>query len=123
MHCGLQLSADQARNLKIKTGSVRRTTKEYLYYFKEQAKEEATLNSMKEKQKDEYDIKQQENVVQESSVMIPATKKSLEGHLDDLKACFQEVGDTLAAELEQREEVERVIREANAALAGENRAT
>jgi tubulin-specific chaperone A len=117
----LQLSADQARNIKIKTGSVRRTTKEYLYYFKEQAKETATLNSMRDKRKDEYDIKQQENVVQESSVMIPATKKSLEGLLDDLKACFQEVGDALAAGSEQREEVELVIHEADVALTGENR--
>lgn len=97
----LQMSADQKRSLKIKTGAVKRTSKEYLSYFTEKKKEEAFLEKMRIISADPYDIKQQENVVQESQMMIPETKKQLEGLLADLKQYFADVGGDLGAESDE----------------------
>jgi tubulin-specific chaperone A len=112
----LQLSPEQARNLKIKAGAVQRLTKEYLYYFKEKDQEEKKLQGMRDKEGDPYDIKQQENVVQESSVMIPATRKSLESQLAELRSCIQELGDAYASSKEQKEETDKVVASAEEAL-------
>lgn len=112
----LQLTAAQGKSLKIKSGAVKRTTKEYLYYFKEKEQEETKLQGMRDKQADPHDIKQQENVVQESSVMIPATRKSLEGQLADLKASLSELGSAYEAAGEQKEEVDSIIAAAEEAL-------
>ena len=112
----LQLTAAQGKSLKIKSGAVKRTTKEYLYYFKEKEQEETKLQGMRDQQADPHDIKQQENVVQESSVMIPATRKSLEGQLADLKASLSELGSAYEAAGEQKEEVDSIIAAAEEAL-------
>jgi tubulin-specific chaperone A len=114
--CCLQLSAEQSRTLKIKTGAVKRTTKEFKYYFKEKDQEEKKLRGMRDKEADAYDIKQQENVVQESNVMIPATKKSLEAQLAELKACIAELGTAYDGAGEQKEEADAVVAAADEAL-------
>lgn len=113
----MQISAENARQLKIKLGAVKRTTKEYLYYFDEKTREEKRLQSMKESNQDAYDIKQQENVVQETCVMIPATKKSLEEHLGGLQTFVQELGESLVPGTEQKEEVDSILKAAGDALA------
>lgn len=111
------MSADQVRDLKIKTGAVKRTTKEFLYYFKELANEKARLEKMQADGKDEYDIKQQEGVVSESGVMIPETKKSLQGVLDTLIECFDKVGPELADDLPEKVQAQEVLEAAKAAIA------
>jgi Tubulin binding cofactor A len=58
------MSAEVLRSLKIKTGAVKRTTKEYMSYHNELEREQQRLESMRAAGKDEYDIKQQENVIQ-----------------------------------------------------------
>jgi tubulin-specific chaperone A len=110
------MSAEQVRNLKIKTGAVRRTAKEYLYYFTEKTKEEAFLEKMRIISADPYDIKQQENVVQESQMMIPETKKQLEGLLADLKQYYAEVGDVIDKEVEENKAAAEVIASAENSL-------
>lgn len=97
---------------------MRRTTKEYLYYFEEKAQEGKKLQKMRDEEQDPYDIKQQENVVQESCVMIPATRKSLESQLAELKSCIQDAGDAYAAATEQKEEIDGIVAAAHEALAG-----
>lgn len=108
----------ELRNLKIKTGAVKRTTKEYLYYFKERDREQEKLKKMESDGADPYDVKQQENVVQESTVMIPEARKSLEALLADLKAFAKENSGTLPADSNEMEDAQKVITEADAALAG-----
>ena len=112
------MSAEQLRSLAIKKNAVKRTTKEYLYYFKEKDAEEGKLAKMRADGADTYDIKQQENVVQESTVMIPERRKSLEGLLADLRSALIELGDDLAADAKEREDAQAVVAEAEAALSG-----
>ncbi|KAG8649914.1 tubulin-folding cofactor A isoform X1 [Manihot esculenta] len=73
------------RNLKIKTSTCKRILKEMHSYEKEVEREAAKTADMKEKGADPYDLKQQENVLAESRMMIPDCHKRLEAALADLK--------------------------------------
>ncbi|PKU81892.1 Tubulin-specific chaperone A [Dendrobium catenatum] len=79
------------RQLKIKTGTSNRVLKELRSYEKEVKDEAAKTADMKEKGADPYDLKQQENVLAESRMMIPDCLKRLEASLADLKATLEEV--------------------------------
>ncbi|EHA8587137.1 putative Tubulin-folding cofactor A [Cocos nucifera] len=73
------------RNLKIKTATCKRILKELHSYEKEVEKEAAKTADMKEKGADPYDLKQQENVLAESRMMVPDCCKRLEAARADLK--------------------------------------
>ncbi|XP_077247233.1 tubulin-folding cofactor A-like [Tasmannia lanceolata] len=79
------------RNLKIKTGTCKRILKELRSYEKEVEREAAKTTDMKEKGADPYDLKQQENVLAESRMMIPDCRKRLEASLADLRGTLEEV--------------------------------
>ncbi|KAK9716346.1 hypothetical protein RND81_06G227300 [Saponaria officinalis] len=79
------------RNLKIKTSTCRRLVKELHSYEKEVDREAAKTADMKEKGADPYDLKQQENVLAESRMMVPDCRKRLESSLADLKATLAEL--------------------------------
>ncbi|KAJ4958714.1 hypothetical protein NE237_025825 [Protea cynaroides] len=79
------------RNLKIKTGTCKRIIKELYSYEKEVETEAAKTADMKEKGADPYDLKQQENVLAESRMMIPDCHKRLETSLADLKGTLAEL--------------------------------
>ncbi|KAF8028751.1 hypothetical protein BT93_E1415 [Corymbia citriodora subsp. variegata] len=98
------------RNLKIKTGTCKRVVKELHSYEKEVEREAAKTAEMKEKGADPYDLKQQENVLAESRMMIPDCRKRLETSLADLKATLAEL-----EESNQKEGVE--IEEARSTIA------
>ncbi|KAI3418638.1 Tubulin-specific chaperone A [Psidium guajava] len=98
------------RNLKIKTGTCKRVVKELHSYEKEVEREAAKTAEMKEKGADPYDLKQQENVLAESRMMIPDCRKRLEASLADLKANLAEL-----EESNQKEGVE--IEEARSTIA------
>ncbi|RZB77048.1 Tubulin-folding cofactor A isoform C [Glycine soja] len=77
--------ATTVRSLKIKTSTCKRIVKELHSYEKEVEREAAKTADMKEKGADPYDLKQQENVLAESRMMIPDCRKRLEAALADLK--------------------------------------
>ncbi|ONK73432.1 uncharacterized protein A4U43_C04F31430 [Asparagus officinalis] len=79
------------RNLKIKTNTCKRVLKELHYYEKEVEREAAKTADMKEKGADPYDLKQQENVLAESRMMVPDCHKRLESSLADLKVTLAEI--------------------------------
>ncbi|KAF2288104.1 hypothetical protein GH714_004421 [Hevea brasiliensis] len=79
------------RNLKIKTSTCKRILKELHSYEKEVEREAAKTADMKEKGADPYDLKQQENVLAESRMMIPDCHKRLEAALADLKGTLAEL--------------------------------
>ncbi|KDO49405.1 hypothetical protein CISIN_1g038806mg, partial [Citrus sinensis] len=79
------------RNLKIKTSTCKRVVKELHSYEKEVEREAAKTADMKEKGADPYDLKQQENVLAESRMMIPDCRKRLESALAELKAALTEL--------------------------------
>ncbi|XP_055338891.1 tubulin-specific chaperone A-like [Paramacrobiotus metropolitanus] len=79
------MSDPRLRNLKVKTGVVKRLFKEKISYEKEMEKERQKLNGMKQKGEDEYRVKKQEEVVQECLMMIPNCKIRLSNAWTDLK--------------------------------------
>ncbi|OAY67418.1 Tubulin-folding cofactor A [Ananas comosus] len=87
----LQLEMATIRNLKIKTSTCKRILKELHSYEKEVEREAAKTAEMKEKSADPYDLKQQENVLAESRMMVPDCRRRLEAALADLKAILEEV--------------------------------
>ena len=61
-----------------------RLVKEAAYYQQEVKENEAKLQTMKDQQKDPYDIKKFEEVLGESYMMIPDSQKRLQKSLEDL---------------------------------------
>lgn len=59
------------RQIFIKTGVVKRYTKEKVSYEKEAEKEKQRLEKFRSENRDEHDIKKQEEVIQENLMMIP----------------------------------------------------
>lgn len=83
--------ADVKRQLKLKSGAARRLLKEYQSYQQEETREKQRLEKLASENTDETLIKQQKNVISETSQMIPYCKKKLEQVVDDLNkfiVCF-----------------------------------
>uniref|UniRef100_A0A8W8I9Z6 Tubulin-specific chaperone A n=1 Tax=Magallana gigas TaxID=29159 RepID=A0A8W8I9Z6_MAGGI len=74
----------RVKQIKIKTGVVKRLTKEKVSYEKEAVKIEEKVEQMKADKKDEYEIKKMIEVLQESKMMIPDTLKRLNNAYADL---------------------------------------
>lgn len=79
-------SAEIVRGMKIKTSALNRLHKEYKYYQQEAEKEHARVEAMKAAGADAHDLKQAENVLAESSMMVPETRQRLEAALSDLQS-------------------------------------
>ncbi|XBH65671.1 tubulin-folding cofactor A-like [Aegilops tauschii subsp. strangulata] len=79
------------RSLGIKTRTCRRAMRELRSYEEEVEKEAAKTAAMKERGADPYDLKQQENVLAESRMMIPDCHKRLEATLAELEATLAEL--------------------------------
>ncbi|KAL4352861.1 hypothetical protein GQ457_06G024140 [Hibiscus cannabinus] len=99
------------RNLKIKTSTCKRIVKELHSYENEVQREAAKTADMKEKGADPYDLKQQENVLAESRMMIPDCHKRLEASLADLKATLAELEEAKEKEGLEVEEAHSTITE------------
>ncbi|KAG8479669.1 hypothetical protein CXB51_029434 [Gossypium anomalum] len=99
------------RNLKIKTSTCKRIVKELHSYEKEVEREAAKTADMKEKGADPYDLKQQENVLAESRMMVPDCHKRLEASLADLKATLAELEEANEKEGPEFEDARSTITE------------
>ncbi|CAG9460159.1 unnamed protein product [Pedinophyceae sp. YPF-701] len=105
------------RELKIKTGVVKRTHKELGLYKKESEREAGKLETMKGQGADEHDVRHQENVLHESKMMIPETEQRLKTGVAELDACL---GDFDAADEQEDVKVAReVLAAAKETLAAE----
>ena len=78
-------NASAFKELRIKTSSVKRLVKDLSSYSAEIIKETNKLESMKAASADVHDVKHQENVLAEASMMIPDVKQRLESALGDLQ--------------------------------------
>eukprot|EP01032_Pedospumella_encystans_P025871 gene25871-29226_t len=87
------LSADEAANkqIKIQLGICKRMIKEVASYEKEVTTNEAKIQKMKDDGKDSYDIRKQEEVLQESYMMIPDSKSRLEKVVLELVGILNEL--------------------------------
>ena len=82
--------AGSGMKLKTQLGICKRMVKEVKSYEKEVVTNEARVQKMRDDGKDPYDIRKQEEVLQESYMMIPDSKARLESTLADLEACLDE---------------------------------
>uniref|UniRef100_A0A8C3S2F5 Tubulin-specific chaperone A n=1 Tax=Chelydra serpentina TaxID=8475 RepID=A0A8C3S2F5_CHESE len=72
------------RQIKIKTGVVRRLAKEKVMYEKEAKQQEEKIEKMKAEASEDYGIKKQIEILQESRMMIPDCQRRLEAAHADL---------------------------------------
>jgi len=86
------------RQLRIKTGVVTRITKEKQSYEKETEQEKERLLKLKHKGEDSHTLKKQEEVIQESAMMITDCQKRLTAAYADLKAILENEKDLSATE-------------------------
>lgn len=63
------------RQIFIKTGVVRRYAKEKLSYEKEAVTEQKRIQRFRDENRDEHDIRKQEEVIQENLMMIPECQR------------------------------------------------
>nr|AHG99262.1 beta-tubulin cofactor A [Euplotes focardii] len=83
-----------ARSIKIKTGVLKRSVKDFTY-FREEAKQlEEKVDKLKADEVDEYDINKQTQVMQESLDLLPDCKNKIESALEDLKGLVEDYEDT-----------------------------
>ncbi|KAH6592870.1 hypothetical protein BASA61_004419 [Batrachochytrium salamandrivorans] len=67
------------RELKIKAGVVKRTSKEYHAYMKESTTQQARIDALIARSADDADIRKQREVLEETTQMLPDTKASIDG--------------------------------------------
>ncbi|XP_024894158.1 tubulin-specific chaperone A [Temnothorax curvispinosus] len=103
------MSDPRIRTLKIKTGVVKRLAKEKITYEKEAAQQRERVQKLKEQDKDNYDIKKQEEVLQESLMMVPDCQRRLVKAFEELKKILDTEQDL--KEVEGYVEAEKVLRE------------
>ncbi|KAH7443309.1 hypothetical protein KP509_02G029100 [Ceratopteris richardii] len=108
--------ATTMKSLRIKTGSCKRLLKELQAYEKEVERESAKTSKMKDNGADPYDLKQQENVLAESKMMIPDCTRRLEAALGDLQAILAEVEAESAQGSEEIEEAKKLVVEVEASI-------
>eukprot|EP00163_Fabomonas_tropica_P006055 TRINITY_DN15678_c0_g1_i2.p1 TRINITY_DN15678_c0_g1~~TRINITY_DN15678_c0_g1_i2.p1 ORF type:complete len:114 (+),score=29.71 TRINITY_DN15678_c0_g1_i2:194-535(+) len=94
-----------AKKLSIKVKAVQRIQKDLIYYEKEYNQQAAKVQKMKDDGKDEYDIKKQEEVLEETNAMMPEARTRLEKAHADLEQAV--VGDGERREREREREYNR----------------
>ncbi|CAM9286696.1 unnamed protein product [Pylaiella littoralis] len=107
--------ADAARQLKINLGVCKRMVKEVASYEKEAEENEAKVQKMRDDKKDPYDIRKQEEVLQESYMMIPDSKSRLAKVLEEMEAFLGEHADTEGLPADQLGEARSLLTEAGVA--------
>ncbi|KAJ3369366.1 hypothetical protein AMAG_14590 [Allomyces macrogynus ATCC 38327] len=73
------------RDLKIKTGVVKRVHKETFMYQKEAEQQQARIQKLIDSGADEHDVRKQKEVLQETLVMIPDTQRRLAAAFHELE--------------------------------------
>ncbi|KZV84306.1 tubulin binding cofactor A [Exidia glandulosa HHB12029] len=109
--------SDQAalkRQLKIKTGVVKRLLKELTVYKQELEDQQLKLDKFIADGAEDWDIKNGRNMLEESRKMIPHTQSRLEKAVIDLReVVVQAKLDTSMHELEEYIKADETLEEAN----------
>ncbi|XP_076836039.1 tubulin-specific chaperone A [Brachyhypopomus gauderio] len=101
------MSDPRIRQIKIKTGVVKRLAKEEVLYMKEATQQEERIERLKAEAGDEYVIKKQMEVLQESRMMIPDCHRRLAMARTDLQQLLETEEDL--AESEEYKEARSVL--------------
>lgn len=107
-------SDPRLKKLRIQTGVVKRCGKEKLSYRKEANLQKGKLEKMKQEGKDDIQIKNMSEQIQESLMMIPDCHRRLEKGVGEIKVLLQEFESEYGSVAEANQPQE--IREAKAAL-------
>ncbi|KAF8528312.1 tubulin binding cofactor A-domain-containing protein [Gautieria morchelliformis] len=86
------------RQLKIKSGSVKRILKEYNMYKKEAEDQQRRVDKYTADAADEWDIKNQQKLLVESQKMIPETQKRLGTAVSELRELVISARPTLSTD-------------------------
>jgi tubulin-specific chaperone A len=86
------------KKLKVQIGVVKRMVKEVASYEKEVLTNEARVQKMRDDGKDIYDIRKQEEVLQESYMMVPDSKARCEAAVAELAAILEEAANDQEAD-------------------------
>ncbi|MBN3279187.1 TBCA protein, partial [Polyodon spathula] len=97
----------RVRQIKIKTGVVKRLAKEKVMYVRETQQQAEKVEKMKAEAGDEYVIKKQIEVLQESEMMIPDCERRLGVACRDLAQLLENEADL--AELEEFKEAQAML--------------
>ncbi|XP_063982400.1 tubulin-specific chaperone A [Diachasmimorpha longicaudata] len=108
------MSDPRLRTLKIKTGVVKRLAKEKVTYEKEVTLQKERIQKYKDQGKDSHDIRKQEEVLQESLMMIPDCQRRLVKASEELKKILESEQDL--KESESYIDAEKVLEEAEIQL-------
>jgi len=98
------MSDPRVKQIKIKTGVLKRVGKEKLSYRKEADQQRAKLEKMKEDGQCEYDVKKMSEVLQETLMMVPDCHRRLVAAHSDLKNILES-----EKELEEAEEYQLAV--------------
>eukprot|EP01031_Cornospumella_fuschlensis_P034481 gene34481-41747_t len=82
-----------SKKLKVQVGVVKRMIKEVESYEKEVITNEARVQKMRDDGRDIYDIRKQEEVLQESYMMVPDSKNRLEQAKEELESLLEQYGE------------------------------
>ncbi|RZF37479.1 hypothetical protein LSTR_LSTR005354 [Laodelphax striatellus] len=77
------------KTIKIKTGVVKRLMKDKVMYDKEARQQEVKIETLKSKGEDEYNIRKQEEVLQESLMMVPNCQRRLQKAYEELNSIVE----------------------------------
>ncbi|XP_065912940.1 tubulin-specific chaperone A-like [Dysidea avara] len=81
------------KNLKIKTGVLKRVSKEKTSYEREVVSNENKLEKMIQEGKDEYDIKKQNEIIDESKTMVNDCRRRLEAAYEQMVQILENEAD------------------------------
>ena len=101
------------QKLKVQISVCRRMNKEVQAYILEVSTNEARIQKMRDDKKDEYDIRKQEEVLQESYMMVPDSKRRLETAISELEKVKNEAAEEEAPDAELITEAQGIIDEYN----------
>ena len=108
------MSDVRLRTLKIKTGVVKRLAKEKITYEKEAVQQQERIDQYKTQGKDVHVIKKQEEVLQETLMMVPDCQRRLLKAYEELKKIIETEQDL--KETEAYIEAEKVLSESETQL-------
>ena len=80
------------KQLTVKTNIIKRMVKEVEHYKAETIENEERIEKMKRDGKDFYDLKKANEVLEETKMMIPDSKRRLDEALDELELLLETVG-------------------------------
>ena len=89
----------QVRDLKIKTGTLKRNNKDHTSYNKEKESLEGKRQKMVDEEKDVHDIKKVEEQIEETVLVIAQCQPRIEGAVDALENAMATYEEKSSAEM------------------------